>query len=177
LGKRFNTMRYSMVLLALFLAFGAKAQNDSLAPAYKRFPTIPPFDLLQKDSTHLTKDKLQKKRNTLIMYFSPDCSHCQHQTEEILSAMASDTLKDVQIIMATYLPFEDMIAFYKKYQIAQYPNIKMGRDEKYFLPPFYRMANLPYLALYNKKGELITTFEGSQKVITLVQAFNSKTDN
>jgi thioredoxin-related protein len=170
-------MRYSMVFLALFFVFGAKAQNDSLPAPYKRFPTIPPFDLLQKDSTRLTKDKIQKKRNTLLMYFSPDCSHCQHQTEELLSALTADTLKDVQIIMATYQPFEDMVAFYKKYQVAQYPNIKMGRDEKFFLPPFYRMQNLPYLALYDKKGNLITTFEGSQKIITLVDAFNVKTDN
>ena len=170
-------MKYSMVFLALLFAFAAKAQNDSIDAPYKRFPTIPPFDLLQKDSTHLTKDKIQKKRNTLLMYFSPDCSHCQHQTEEMIAAMAADSLKDVQIIMATYQPFEDMLVFYKKYQIAQYPNIKMGRDEKFFLPPYYRMKNLPYLALYDKKGTLITSFEGSQQVRTLVEAFNSKADN
>jgi len=34
--------------------------------------------------------------------------------------------------------------------------------------------NLPYMALYDKKGNLITTFEGTQKVDTLLNAFAQK---
>jgi len=166
-------MKYGLFLLILLSAFGAHAQNDSLNAPFRRFPGIPPFDLLETDSaTHLTKDKIEKKHNTLIMFFSPDCPHCQHQTEDMLSAM--DSLKDVQIVMATYQPFEEMVAFYKKYELAKYPNIKIGRDAKFFLPPYYRMKSLPYLALYDKKGTLITTFEGNQKVVTLVEAFDGK---
>src|SRR5438552_17692370 len=113
-------MKYSLALLILLCSFAAQAQTDSLGAPYKRFPGIPPFDLLQLDSSsHLTKDKLEKKRNTLIMFFSPDCPHCQHQTEAILSAM--DSLKDVQIVMATYQPFNEMTDFYTKYQLAKYP--------------------------------------------------------
>jgi thiol-disulfide isomerase/thioredoxin len=168
-------MRISLAILILLSAFAAHAQNDSLDAPYKRFPTIPPFDLLQTDSsTHLTKDKIDQKRNTIIMYFSPDCSHCQHQTEEMIKGM--DSLKEVQIVMATYLPFEEMVDFYKKYQLAKYPNIKLGRDVKFFLPPYYRMKSLPYLALY-KKGSLVTTYEGNQTVTTLVEAFDHKTIN
>jgi len=50
----------------------------------------------------------------------------------------------------------------------------LGRDEKFTLPPFYKIKNLPYLALYDKKGNLITTFEGTQKVDTILQAFSQK---
>ena len=50
----------------------------------------------------------------------------------------------------------------------------MGRDEKYMLPPFYRMKSLPYLALYDKKGQFITSFEGNQKVDTILNAFEVK---
>ena len=34
-----------------------------------------------------------------------------------------------------------------------------------------RQTNLPYLALYDKKGQLITTFEGTQKADTILDAF------
>jgi hypothetical protein len=50
----------------------------------------------------------------------------------------------------------------------------MGRDEKFALPPFYRIRNLPYLALYDKKGKLITTFEGNQKADIILDAFKEK---
>jgi primosomal protein N' len=80
-------------------------------------------------------------------------------------------LKKYQIVMVTYQPFEHMVEFYRTQAIASYNNIKMGRDTKFLLPPFYRINSLPYLALYDKKGQLITTFEGNVRIDKLVSAF------
>jgi hypothetical protein len=82
--------------------------------------------------------------------------------------------KDIEIVMATFQPFEQMQNFYTYYRIADHANILMGRDEKYFLPPFYRMQSLPFLALYDKKGQFITKFEGNQKVDMILMAFDGK---
>ena len=140
---------------------------------FRRFPGIPPFDLLKTDSSsHLTKESINLKHKTLLMFFSPECTHCQHQTEDMLAAI--DSLKDIQIVMATYQPFEEMVAFNQKYGIEKYDNIKLGRDTKYFLPPYYRMKSLPFLALYDNRGNYITSFEGNQKVSKLLEAFDSK---
>jgi len=139
---------------------------------FMRFPTIPAFHLLKLDSaTYLTKDDLRKNRRTIVMFFSPDCEHCKHQTEAILADFKD--FKDIEIVMATYQPFSEMRDFNEHYKIYDHPNILIGRDEKFVLPPFYKIRNLPYLALYNKKGNLITTFEGTQKVDTLLSAFNA----
>lgn len=162
-------------LLLILLAFAVKlASAQTLppdSPAYKRFPFIPPFTILQIDSTTLTKDNL-KRQPTMIMYFSPDCEHCKHQWEDMEKRM--DDLKHFQIIMITYQPFEEMVSFYNEHKIAEYPNIKMGRDTKFFLPPFYKIKSLPFQALYNKKGELLTTFEGTVKIDQLLDAFKKK---
>ena len=40
----------------------------------------------------------------------------------------------------------------------------MGQDFRYYLPPFYQMRNLPYLAFYDKKKKLISVFEGSMPI-------------
>ena len=108
----------------------------------------------------------------MIMFFSPTCDHCKHQTRDIMESF--DKFKDIEIVMATYQPFGEMRDFYKNFNIADHPNIKMGRDEKFMLPVYYKIKNLPFLALYDKKGNLITTFEGNQKVDTLLNAFNKK---
>jgi hypothetical protein len=65
-----------------------------------------------------------------------------------------------------------MIAFYKRYKLANYNNIVVAQDTQYFLPVFYMVSNLPYLALYNKKGELITTFEGAVPIHRVFEEFN-----
>lgn len=144
---------------------------DSLKAAYLRFPTVPPFEILQVDSvTTFSKADLKKNQDVLLMYFSPDCEHCQHQTEDILHDIQA--FKKIQIVMATYQPFESMKQFYQRYKLDQYnSNIHVGRDSKFILPPFYRMGSLPYLALYDKKGNLITIFEGNQKVDKILNAF------
>jgi thiol-disulfide isomerase/thioredoxin len=144
---------------------------DSMQPAYLRFPTLPPFSLLKVDSSgYFTKDDIKKNRPTLVMYFSPECEHCKHQTEDLLASI--DQFKDIEIVMATLQPFNEMKDFYRYYRIADHSNIKMGRDVKAILPGFYKIHNLPYLALYDKKGKLITTFEGNQKIATLINGFN-----
>jgi hypothetical protein len=73
--------------------------------------------------------------------------------------------------MATYQPMEELKDFVKEYELEKYPNFRMGRDEKFMLPPFYAMKSLPYLALYNKKGNLITTFEGTTRIEKVLEAF------
>ncbi len=138
------------------------------SPAYKKNPVVPAFALMQVDSSTFMQNDL-KQQPTLIMYFSPTCDHCQHQWADMVKH--KDQLREIQIVMATYEPFEEMQAFYEKENIAGYPNIKMGRDEKFVLPPFYRMRSLPYLALYDKNGKLITTFEGNVKIEKMLEAF------
>jgi thioredoxin-related protein len=160
------------MLTLVFIAGGfmATAQAPD-TPAYKKNPTVPSIDLLQVDSSVLNIGQL-KQQPMLIMFFSPTCDHCQHQWADMVKN--KEQLKDIQIIMATYQPFEEMEEFYKKEQIASYPNIKVGRDTKFALVPFYRMRSLPYQALYDRNGKLITTFEGNVKVEKMLEAFNGK---
>ena len=163
-------MRKVLFALALLYSITSLGQADSLKAAYLRYPTVPPFELLEVDSsTTFSKADLKKNQQTLLMYFSPDCDHCRHQTEDLLRDIHS--FKKIQIVMATYQPFDSMKEFYQKYKLADYNSIHVGRDTKFILPPFYRMANLPYLALYDKKGNLITTLEGNQKVNKILKAF------
>lgn len=162
-------MKTAVLCLAMtFVLSTAVAQIDT-TPPYKRFPTLPPISLLQSDSSQLSKDDLKKNKRTIIMYFSPECHHCKHQMDDMIKRM--DELRNFQIVMATYQPMNEILKFITDYQIGKYPNIVVGRDTKFLLPPFYRIRNLPYLALYDKEGKLITTFEGNAKIDTLINAF------
>ena len=160
-------MRPLVVIFLVAMGFAAQSQD------YKRFPTVPPFELMNLDSsTYFKKSDLPKNQPVLIMVFNPECDHCQHQVQAMLLDM--EQLKNIQMVFATPEDFNKMKAFHEKYNLAKYSNIHLGRDTKFFLPPFYRMRNLPYLALYNKKGDLITTFDGNASTEELLKAFNKK---
>lgn len=159
-----------------FFLLNLQAQTAPTAePGYVKNPEFPPIRLLEVDSVHyISKTDIRKNRKVLLMFFSPECEHCKHQIQDILADFGK--FKDIEIVMATFQPFDEMKKFYTYYRIGDHPNIKIGRDEKYFLPPYYKMQNLPYLALYNKNGQYITHFEGNQKVDTLLNGFNVKKD-
>jgi thiol-disulfide isomerase/thioredoxin len=163
-------------LFAIFLCLAstlAFAQVDSTTPAYKKYPTLPPLQLLLGDSTtKYTKENLPKKKPVLIMVFSPECSHCQRTAEELVQL--KDEWKDIQIVMATMHPLYQMNAFMEQYKLNTFPNVVAGKDIYYLLQGFYNLHSLPYLGFYDKKGNLITGFEGSMSVKKIIETFKQQ---
>jgi len=158
-----------LVLVVIGLNINAQTSNEP-QPGYLRFPTVPPLKILKVDSvTYFTKDNLSKKKPTIVMVFNPGCEHCKHETEEIIKNI--DSLKNIQIVMATIMSFDLMKSFDEKYELQRFQNIVVGKDVQYTLPSFYQMHFMPYLAMYNKKGNLLATFEGAMKMEDLIRTF------
>ena len=158
------------LFLNLLVMQSAIAQSDSLQPPYKRFPTYPPVKLLLPDSiSFYTKADLPKKAAIMLMLFNPECEHCKQETEDLISKI--DRFKNIQVVMATNTTFSRMLAFRETYQLAKYKNIIVAQDTHYFLPTFYMIRNLPFLAFYNRKKELISVFEGSLPMEKVLQEF------
>jgi len=145
-------------------------QNDSTM-IYLRFPSIPPFSITKvSDSTKFTKEDLSKRKATIIIIFSPDCEHCQHETKELTAHI--ELFKKVQIIMASPLEHIHLKKFYDEYKIADYPNIIMGRDPAYFLGTFYSLHSFPGIFVYNKKGKFIKSFNGTVPIEQVAEALH-----
>jgi thioredoxin-related protein len=138
------------------------SQVDSIAPPYKKFPVFPPVKLILPDKEIFTKDDLPKKKPVMLMIFSPDCEHCKHETEELIKNI--QLFDKSEIVMATMLSFDSMMVFRERNKLANYKNIIVGQDTHFFLPVFFRIQNLPFLAFYDKKGKLISVFEGTMPV-------------
>ena len=158
--------------VSCLFAFTCFGQADPVLPPYQRFPSFPPARLLKTDSSYFTKDDLKKKMPVMLMLFNPQCDHCQHETEELTKHI--DLFKKIQIVMATTMPYDSMMAFHKKYKLADYDNIIVGQDVNHLLPTFYNIAHLPFLAFYNKNKELISVFEGALPIPQIVGIFEKQ---
>jgi thioredoxin-related protein len=119
--------------------------------------------------SHYTRNDLPKSRPVLIILFDPNCDHCQHETEEILKHI--DSLKNIQIVMATNADFADLKKFNQHYNLDKFKNIKAGIESKSYLATFFAIHNLPYLAMYNGHGVLLRTHEGGMKVENIQKVF------
>ena len=160
-------MNKLLICLVLLLGgFTTKAQQDSLPP-YLKVPYIPPFKLLQTDSTWYTKDSLPRKRPVVVMYFSPDCGHCQLQVKAMTDSM--HLIEKAFFVFASYKSLDEIEEFEDTYHLKNFKNIRTGRDTKYFIPSFYRVKFTPFIAVYDAKGNYKNAFEMGASVAELKQ--------
>lgn len=170
-------MKKLILILMLMIGSAALFAQDSAdadtIPAYKKTMKLPQFSVLQTDSTWLTAQQLPQKKPVVIVYFSPDCGHCQMTAKEWVKDM--DKLKNVEIIWTSYHTPQQIKDFADTYGLSHYNNIIFARDVNYFFVPFYKIPSTPFMAVYDKKGNFLKAYEGGTTPDTIAELI--KTSN
>lgn len=152
--------KLSLLISAILIAFSISAQPplDSI-PIYKRFPELPQFSIIRlPDSTAFTREDLPKKKETIIMLFSPDCDHCKHAIQDLLAKQ--EEWKKAELVLISSLDYVHIQKFYDEFHLADYKNIVVGRDGSFHLGLFYKIRTYPSIYVYDKNHKLITEFIG-----------------
>jgi thiol-disulfide isomerase/thioredoxin len=115
---------------------------------------VPPFKMIQADGKVFLAGNLPLGKPIVIIYFSPECEDCQQLIKELLNRINS-----ASIAMITYQPKDKVKQFVSEYQLDKYSNIFIGTEEdSYFVGKYYKVGQLPFMALYNKNGDLIKIY-------------------
>jgi thiol-disulfide isomerase/thioredoxin len=160
-------MKRVLVLVGLLFGFVAThAQKDTLPP-YKQVPVIPAFVIQLTDSSMFAKKDIPRKRPVVMIYFNPECGHCQLEAQELAKNM--DKFKNVFFVMAAYHDLEEIKDFAVTYGLDKFKNVRIGRDSKYFIPVFYDVKTTPFSAVYDRKGNLLKAFPQGMSIEELEQ--------
>lgn len=151
----------------LFYSFLQAQEMKDPQPPYLRTKAIPEFKILQTDSSWFTKDQIPKNKAVVMIYFSPDCGHCQITSQQIVSDM--DNLKNIFFIFASYHAVDAIKSFAHTYKLDQYSNVRLGRDPAYFIPSFYVVKSTPFMAVYGKNGKLLQAYDKGTDPETILQ--------
>lgn len=128
---------------------------------------IPSFDMLLIDSvTHITTDNMKKGKPIALLYFNPDCEHCQEETESLLKNM--DSLKNVRFYFISNDSLDRLRVFNTYYQIYNYPNIVIAQDYAFAFPKYFKSAAPPYLVIYDEDKRLRALLPGGAKPRELI---------
>jgi len=145
-----------------------------LLAACKSHPTgepFPSFDILLIDSaTRLNTASIKEGNPIVLLYFSPDCEHCQKETEAILRHMPS--MKEAHFYFVTNDPFDKLKTFNGYYKIDNYPNVTLGWDDRFFLLRYFKGIYPPYLVLYDRHKHQKAAYQGDTSVDTIISFIN-----
>lgn len=158
------------ILLASCLMFGVVAASAQ-APV-KKTDKIAPFSIKLADGKIFTPVQL-KKQATILIYFSPDCEHCQHFTKEMIDNYQK-MFTDKQVVMVTYLTTADVKRFEDMFELQNYKNIVVGTEERTFIVRnYYNVTRFPFVVLYNKQGKEVKTYAHSPSFTDVTKAIGA----
>ena len=132
--------------------------------------TLPPFDILLMDSTTLLHaGDIPTGKPIVMIYFRPDCPHCQVETKNLVESI--ERLKNFRIYFLTAAELGDAKTYAHEFHLDQYPNIiTVGKDHEHSFARVFQPSSIPYLAIYDDKKKLIKVYHGEVPVNNLVTA-------
>jgi len=153
-----------LILFFGFLTIAASSCAQTPKTNSKADQGIPPYHILNTDSVYVTPANLKKNMAVMVIYFSPDCSHCQHLMYELKPRM--NDLKHVQVIMVTFVQqLKAIQVFYRDFDLKKYPNFTVGTEGyTYVVQKYYDVHSTPYIALYDKNHKLVKAWEKAPPV-------------
>ena len=161
--------QFFILIVFTISALFAMAQKDASPNSLSKFEAIPTFTVYTvPDSIAFTNKDLLKNKPLIIMFFSPDCEHCQKETKELLAY--KEELKNIQILMVSPSSYSMIKQFYQEYDLSTMPNIKLGNDLNYALGSIYQLRTFPSMFIYDQSGKLAKAFVGNIGVPAILDA-------
>src|SRR5258705_13772054 len=103
---------------------------------------LPPFRIMQSNGKVFKAEELPFEKPILIIYFSPECDHCQAFMKEFFKRAAD--FKKASVVMITFLPVEEVTKFVADNKVSKYPYIYVGTEEKtFFIKNYYKIMDMP----------------------------------
>jgi hypothetical protein len=73
------------------------------------------------------------------------------------------------MVLVTYKPVTEVVAFEKKYKTGKYANMKIGTEgTRFYLRDYYKLIKMPFVALYDKKGNYSYSYRDQTPVDDLI---------
>ncbi len=153
------------IILILLVACSCIVQAQvSVDGSLKLYNNLPTYKVLNTDSVLVAFPKLfATNKANVLLFFSPDCDHCEEELETITKA--NNSFKEVQFILVSNRPLFMLKPFIAKHQLPKYKNIKVISDNKNDIARYYSIGSYPSMVIYNNKKVTVKKFISSKVAV------------
>ena len=146
-----------LYLLFLFAPLKTSAQAGKL----------PPFRIMQTNGQVFNATQLPVGKPIVVIYFDPDCHDCQTLMGQLFSQTKS--FQKASLALITNATINQVITFSDKYKVTTFKNMVLGTEGSNApLGKYYNYPQMPFVALYDKNGNLQTTYKKTIPITDLV---------
>lgn len=146
-----------------------QSRKDSAIPAYQQ-QALPAFTIrLLDSSTMFNTGKIVKGKPTVLLLFSPDCSHCAQIARSVKDRIAE--FGDINLyFIAPPMPFYDIRRFAHINGLADKKQITVGQDTDFFFGSFFKAETVPFVVVYDRQKRFSAVLTHMKDVNELLAA-------
>ena len=153
------------IMIYLYVGFQKKKEK------VEALKSIPAFSVKDINGKSVTQNDIPEG-NKVLVYFNPECHYCQMEMEEL--SQINNQQKDINWIMFTDKPLEEIRKFSETFHLDKAENIKWCNDPKSEVYLKFAMTGIPYFLGYSSENKLVHRSTGATKIEKVLAGFYGK---
>jgi|GEM_PF-268611 len=149
-----------------YFGYNVIQKRSTLNATEEKIKDLPLLSFYNIDETIFNYSNKSKQR-TLIIYFHPECKHCQYESKQIL--VNKEQFDGTQILMISPAPLTQIKQFNTDYQLAKVPSLKILWDKERKFENYFGSATFPTVLIYNTENQLQKKYKGEVKIETILK--------
>ncbi len=151
-----------LVLTVLaYLGWGFTSTLNRKKQFAEQIQTLPEFTAYSIDRSEISGATLAN-RPAVLIYFDPDCDHCQREADELHKKAA--LLKSAHVIMLSSASLPALKTFANTHQINGLPTVRIAHINRQTAYETFGFASVPDVLIYHANGSLAKRFRGETSV-------------
>jgi len=144
-----------------------KESDKTSAEVVSETSDLPNMKLTKIDGTTLEARGLAGKSKIILIFFQPDCDHCQNEARQIANRLPAFAGYTLYFISGSSLP--EIEKFSRDYKLNDQPNINFAGTDGQSIFDNYGGIPAPSIYLYSVEGDLIEKFNGEMEIDVVIK--------
>ena len=170
--RKFLKFLIIILLLAIVGWLGTRTYQryQSKKEATERVQTLQHvcFEALNGGQVYL--DEFDRQKPTVIIYFHPECEHCQYEASEI-GKQAEQFAKANMILITPDDSVKRVEAFASRYNLWAVDNLAVLLDRNHQFLRSFGTAVFPSVFIYGTDQKLVKSYKGEVKMEAIINSF------
>ena len=156
-----------VISLVGFLGYKTITKIKHKEKISEQLQTMPDFQLLSMDSTVFTRNNLDLRQPTVIVFFNSECSHCQYEAKAITENISK--FVNVNLLMMSSEPLTRIRAFVVDYELDLHREIYLTQIREEVVFDTFGSISVPHIFIYNQQQKLVKEFKGEVKIEAILK--------
>lgn len=158
-------------LFIVFLATGINRKFQNQKNDYEKIANLPSFSFLTLSNERFISSKI-KKGPVLVIYFHPECEHCQWEMTEIFKSNIPESFSQILLISSAHP--DSIKKFLSRFNLSSYSSMITLLDSSYDFEEIFGSSIVPSFYIYDKKLHLLKAFHGEVKTETILKLISNE---